>query len=113
LSYDPLSHPHLPAEQHNKSFQKQIKETNGGQRDNSAVKSTGCFSRGPGFNFQFPHGSSQVSITPVLRDLVPSHRYACRQNTSAHKNTLIKNTKKENNDIQFSQTHCSLPIVIL
>jgi len=31
-------------------------------RDGSAVKSTGCSSRGPEFNSQSPHGGSQPSI---------------------------------------------------
>lgn len=38
----------------------------------SAVKSTGCFSRGPGFNSQCPHGSSQQSIASVPGDPMPS-----------------------------------------
>jgi hypothetical protein len=32
-----------------------------GWRDGSAVKSTGCSSRGPEFNSQQPHGGSQDS----------------------------------------------------
>jgi hypothetical protein len=35
-----------------------------GWRGGSAVKSTGCSSRGPRFNSQQPHGSSQLSVTP-------------------------------------------------
>lgn len=31
-------------------------------RDSSAVKNTGSFSRGTGFNSQNPHSSSQLSI---------------------------------------------------
>jgi hypothetical protein len=38
----------------------------GGWRDGSAVKSTGCSSRGPGFNSHHPRGGSQLSVTPVL-----------------------------------------------
>jgi hypothetical protein len=34
----------------------------GGCRDGSAVKSTDCSSRGPEFNSQQPHGSSQPSV---------------------------------------------------
>ena len=41
-------------------------------RDSSAVKNTDCSFRGPGFNSQHPHDSSQPSITPVPRDLMPS-----------------------------------------
>ena len=33
-----------------------------GWRDGSAVRSTGCSSRGPEFNSQQPHGGSQSSI---------------------------------------------------
>jgi hypothetical protein len=33
-----------------------------GWRDGSVVKSTGCSSRGPEFNFQQPHGGSQPSV---------------------------------------------------
>ena len=33
-----------------------------GWRDDSAVKSTGCSSRGPKFNFQQPHGGSHPSV---------------------------------------------------
>jgi hypothetical protein len=46
-------------------------------RDGSVVKSTGCSSRGPGFNSHLPHGGSQLSITPVPEDLIPSglHRH--------------------------------------
>jgi hypothetical protein len=33
-----------------------------GWRDVSAVKSTDCFSRGPEFNSQQPHGGSQPSV---------------------------------------------------
>jgi hypothetical protein len=37
-----------------------------GQRDGSVVKSTGCSSRGSGFDSQHLHSSSQPSLTPVL-----------------------------------------------
>lgn len=36
------------------------------------VKDTICFYRGPGFDFQYLHGSLQPSITPVSRDLMAS-----------------------------------------
>jgi len=29
------------------------------------MKNTGCSFLGPGFDFQHPHGSSQVPVTPV------------------------------------------------
>ena len=38
-------------------------------RNGLVVKSTSCSSRGPGFSSQHPHGSSQVSLTPVPEDL--------------------------------------------
>ncbi|CAO2583729.1 17-beta-hydroxysteroid dehydrogenase 13 [Lemmus lemmus] len=46
-----------------------------GWRDGSAVGSSDCSSRGPGFDSQHPHGSSQLSVTPVPRDPTPSHRH--------------------------------------
>jgi hypothetical protein len=61
-----------------------------GWRYGSEVKSTGCFSRGPGFNSQHPHGSSKLSITSVPGDLTPSHRYPCKQNTNAHEIKINK-----------------------
>jgi len=33
-----------------------------GWRDDLEVKSTGCYSRGPEFNSQQPHGGSQPSV---------------------------------------------------
>ena len=36
----------------------------GGWRDGPAVKSSGFFKR-TGFNFQHPHGGSQLSVTPA------------------------------------------------
>jgi hypothetical protein len=35
----------------------------GGRGDGSVAKSTGCFSRGPGFNSQHLYGSSLVPVT--------------------------------------------------
>jgi len=37
-------------------------------KDGSVVKSIGCSSRGPVFDSQHPHGSSHLSVTPVLED---------------------------------------------
>jgi hypothetical protein len=39
------------------------------------LRALGCSSRGPGFNSQHPHGSSQLSVTPVPADPTPSHRH--------------------------------------
>jgi hypothetical protein len=61
----------------------------------SAVRSTGCSSRGPGFHSQHLHSSSQPSVTPFSVDLMPSsglfrhcmymvHKYTCMQNTHTH-----------------------------
>ena len=55
------------------------REEMGGRRDGSVVKSTGCSSQGPKFNFQHPHGSSQLSPTPVPGNPTPLHRHRCRQ----------------------------------
>jgi hypothetical protein len=56
-----------------------------GWRDGSVVKSMTCDSKGPGFNSQHPHGSSQLSVTPGAGDMTTSHRHTCRQNTKAPK----------------------------
>ena len=34
---------------------------------------------------QVPHGSSQLSVSPVLGHLKPSHSHTRRQNTNVHK----------------------------
>jgi hypothetical protein len=36
------------------------------------------------FNSYYPHGSSQLSVTPVPGNPTPSNRHTCRQNTNAH-----------------------------
>ncbi|EDL87703.1 putative RNA methylase MDS024, isoform CRA_b [Rattus norvegicus] len=56
-----------------------------GWGDGSVVKSTDCFHLRLKFNSQHPRGSSQLSVTPVPGLLIPIHRHACWQNTSAHK----------------------------
>ena len=48
--------------------------TGRGWRDGSVVKSTDCPSRGPGFNSQHPHGSSQLSEDPVAGDHTNAHK---------------------------------------
>ena len=62
------------------------------------VKSTGCSSRGPRFNSQHSHGSSQLFVTPVPGDLTSSHRHTCKPNTNAHKIKI--------NLIKQKQTKC-------
>jgi hypothetical protein len=57
-----------------------------GEMDGSEFESTDCSSRGPGFNSQHPQSSSQLSVTPVPGDLIPSHTHICRQVTNAYKN---------------------------
>ena len=49
-----------------------LKTNKEGWRDGSALKSTGCSSRRPGFNTQHPHSSSQLSVTPAPGDPTPS-----------------------------------------
>jgi hypothetical protein len=71
---------------------KSILKRKGGSRDSLVVKSPSCSSRGPGFNSQHPHSSSQLFVTLVPGDLTPSNRHTCRQNTNVHekkKPTLI------------------------
>jgi hypothetical protein len=53
-----------------------VKSVLKGRRDDSAVKSTDCSSRGPG-NPQHPHGSSQVSVAPDPGNPIASLRHAC------------------------------------
>jgi hypothetical protein len=76
----------------------------GGWRDGSAVKNTGCSSKGPGFNSQHPRGSSHLPVTPVPGDLMPSHRQTRRQNTNAHKVKINykKETNKQNIDCKLT-----------
>lgn len=38
-------------------------------KNGAVVKSSGCSFRGPGFNSQYPYGSSQLSITQVSGNL--------------------------------------------
>ena len=66
---------------HEKVLAHIIEESLKGWRDSSAVKSTDCSSRGPGFNSQHPHGSKQLSVTPRSHTLT----HTCRQNTNANK----------------------------
>jgi hypothetical protein len=51
---------------------------------------TGCSSRGPEFNSQHLHGSSQLSVTPVPGDRTASHRHTYSQNTNAYKIKINK-----------------------
>jgi hypothetical protein len=46
---------------------------------------------GPRFNSQYPHSRSHLSVTPVPRDLAPSHRHIHAGKTPMH----IKVNKSE------------------
>jgi hypothetical protein len=61
-----------------------------GWRDDSVVKSTNCFSRGPEFNSQQPHGSSQPSV------MVSDALFWCiiREKWCAHIHKINKSFKK-------------------
>jgi hypothetical protein len=48
------------------------------------VENTGCSSRGPRFNSQYLHNSSQLSMAPAPGDLRPSHLPTYRQNTNTN-----------------------------
>ena len=77
------------------------------------VWNTCCSHRGPRFSSQHPHGSSQLSVTLVLGDLVYSlasvgkrhmhavKMYTQRPNTHTHKNKEI--LKKKNWEWQFTE----------
>lgn len=66
-----------------------------GWRDGSAFQSTCCSLWGPSFESQHPRGSSQLSVTPVLGDLVPSSARFSKPSTHAvHRRTLWQNTHK-------------------
>lgn len=55
------------------------------------AKSSGCFSRGPRFNFQFPQGDFLPSITPALGNLAPSS-HPLKHCTQTHKEAEHPNT---------------------
>ena len=70
----------------------------GGWRNCSVIKNTGYSSRGPRFNSQYPHGSSQLSVTVVPGDVTPSLKHICRQSTNAHEikiNYFINENKED------------------
>jgi hypothetical protein len=59
------------------------------------VKSTGCFFKGPGFNSQDLHGSSQFSVIPVPGNL--THRHTDTQaNSIKFKKYIFLNEKMYN-----------------
>lgn len=49
-----------------------LKKSAMGRRDDSVVRSIGCTSKGPGFDSRDSHGSSQLFVIPVPRDLTLS-----------------------------------------
>jgi hypothetical protein len=65
---------------------KQTKIILWGWRDCSVVISTGCSSKGPTFNSQHSHGSSQLSVTPASGDLTYMQaKYQCTQKVEINK----------------------------
>ena len=62
-------------------------------RDGSLVKSTICSCRGPRFNSQHPHGSSQLSVTPVPGG---SNSLTLRQNINYIKLKRRRRRRNEN-----------------
>jgi hypothetical protein len=83
-------------------------------RDSSAVKSTGCSSRGSEFNFQLPQGYWQLSVTLVTLfgplwalHIHVVHRHTDRQNTYAHLKQIKRKRKRKlcvNRIFSFPQT---------
>ena len=71
-----------------------MKAIHRGWRGGSAVKSTGCSSRGAGFNSQHPHGGSEPSVTPVPGDLDPPtpHMHAGKTPVNKIKITYLLKT---------------------
>jgi hypothetical protein len=68
--------------------------------------STGCSSRGPGFNSQHPHGVSQLSVTSVLESdtifWTPQtsgtnvvYRHTCRQHTYTQEEEEVEEAEEE------------------
>ena len=71
----------------------------------TVVKSNGCSSRGPDFNFQCPHVRSQPSVAPVPGHLTPLLASVCTMHTHgaqifvqaqclSHTNEFEKEVKK-------------------
>jgi hypothetical protein len=78
-----------------------VKDLFGGWPYGSEIKSTGCFSRGLGFNSQYLHGSSQLSVNSSSRrsntlfwplwalGTHVMHNHTYRQNNHTHKITIL------------------------
>jgi hypothetical protein len=84
-----------------------VSKTKSGWRDSSAVKSTGCSSRGPVFNpsnHMVAHNCLSF-VTPG--DLAPSHRHMCRQNTNAHRIKIGKLFKEKRRNEKVTLSLCS------
>lgn len=69
------------------------KYTDSGYRDVSVVVTTYCSSQRPGFDSQHPHGSSQLSVTPVMGGKTPSSGLRAHACTQTHTVNII-NLKK-------------------
>lgn len=63
-----------------------------------SVKSLACSSRGPGLDSQTPHGSSQSSVIPVLRNLTPSSSL-CRNSTCM----VFRHTFRQHTHTQYKK----------
>lgn len=44
--------------------------------------------KGPAFNSNYPHGTSQLLTPPFPGDAAHSHGHTCSQNTNAHKTKI-------------------------
>lgn len=55
-----------------------------GRRNDSAVKNSGCSSREPKINSQYPHVSPQLSVSPVLVDLTSFSGHSAPRTQLAH-----------------------------
>lgn len=66
-----------------------------GWKDSSATKSSGCSCKGPGLGSQYPHGISQLPVTPDSGHLTPSSDFCGFLHTlSIHKLTQMHITIK-------------------
>jgi hypothetical protein len=67
------------------------------------LKSAGQFPKGPGLASQHPHGSSQLSITPVLRDPMPSSSLCTHCTRVVHRHTCVQ-AKHHTHKIKFKKS---------
>jgi hypothetical protein len=75
-----------------------------GWRDGSAVKNTGCSSRGPRFNSQHPHGGSQLCDTvPHTTVCNSSSKKSGAFNTDRHTGKTPKHAKRKEKEKNTSK----------